>query len=884
MKIYINLSFTVLILALANVTHIFAQTCQPVAPNLVSWYSGDNNALDSRSRNNGAFVGTSSFSNGKVGQAFNFNGSQSVQAPDDATLDFTNAFTIEMWVNPPTAGAGDGSTIFISKGDLNFANTQSYAILFNSNRQVFNRVGNGLTLDSLSSTSQIPLNTFTHIATTYDGSTLRIYINGALDNSQATSIGTLLNTSDPLFLGGAKFSGGTILFPAVIDETSLYNRALSASEIAAIANAGNGGKCKPTATLAPSGQVAWLAGDGDARDIVGTNDGTLQNGAGFSIGKIGQSFNLDGTDDSVRLPLTQTFQNFTLESWVKPLSAVNDPINQELILGQAGFGSQMGVRPGTNGGMRVVVQYRDTINSFAQVISTSDIPLNDWSYLVGTFDGTTLKLYINGVLNVQSNPTNTTVQTCNTPYFIGGFQTVTDCNSITNTPFQFFNGLIDEASVYNRALTDAEITSVFNAGIAGKLKQNRTINKNSLVSLYRAENNANDAVGTNSGTLEGVTFAAGKVGMAFNFTAQDQSVSIPNNPTLFPSTALSVEAWVNPTTYSGCAAQYRIFHTVRTDLRGYATLIDCPSQTLRLILFDSSGTANTVASNATIPAGTFTHFAATWDGSNMRLYINGVLDNTAATTISSIGTSSDPIRIGNQFNFGFIGQIDEPALYNRALTAAEIRANYQAGNALSTVVGDARVTFPTVMTAGTTQQIPLDANLFPAPTMATPTGLVYDIATNAAPTANAVICFNLPAFTPMQFSNLRILHFVNNEWIPVTDLSNSTFPTLCTTPLSSFSPFAIVNNAPTAAAVSIGGRARYARGKGISRAQVSLTDAYGTVRQLSTDFYGRYRFDDVPAGETYIISVNHKFVQFTQSTQVRFIGEDDFGIDFTAIE
>lgn len=223
-----------------------------------------------------------------------------------------------------------------------------------------------------------------------------------------------------------------------------------------------------TCATVPSGLVSWYRAENNALDSNGTNHGTLQNGAGFALGKVGQSFNFDGTDDSVGLSLTQTFQNITLEAWVKPLSAVNDTINQELILGQAGFGSQIVVIPGTSGGMRVKIQYRDTSNSFTQLTATADIPLDDWSHLVGTFDGTTLKLFINGVLDTQLNPLNTTVQTCATPYFIGGFQTVTDCNNITNQPFQFFNGLIDEASIYNRALTDAEILAIFNAGSAGK--------------------------------------------------------------------------------------------------------------------------------------------------------------------------------------------------------------------------------------------------------------------------------------------------------------------------------------------------------------------------------------------------------------------------------
>ena len=170
-----------------------AGECQPTATTaptgLVAWFAGDGNANDiSGNNNNGAFVGNSSFAIGRVGQDFNFTGSQSVQAPDNASLDFTNAFTIGMWVKPTAEGAAGGETFFISKGVFQFVGTQFYGIGFTPDRRVVNRVANGSTLDNALSTSQLPLNTFTHIATTYDGDTLRIYINGVLDiTPQATT-------------------------------------------------------------------------------------------------------------------------------------------------------------------------------------------------------------------------------------------------------------------------------------------------------------------------------------------------------------------------------------------------------------------------------------------------------------------------------------------------------------------------------------------------------------------------------------------------------------------------------------------------------------------------------------------------------------------------
>ncbi|HKP69544.1 MAG TPA: LamG-like jellyroll fold domain-containing protein, partial [Pyrinomonadaceae bacterium] len=151
-----------------------------------------------------------------------------------------------------------------------------------------------------------------------------------------------------------------------------------------------------------------------------------------------------------------------------------------------------------------------------------------------------------------------------------------------------------------------------------------------LVAWYKAEGNANDSSGTgNHGTLGTASISSGHVGQAFNFTAQNESVVLPNNASMFPLTSLSIEGWIRPLDYAGCSGTYRIFHTVQfSPLRGYATFINCPTQKLIGALFDSAGTTEAVVSNASTPTGTFSHFAMTWDGASLKMYVNGVLDNT----------------------------------------------------------------------------------------------------------------------------------------------------------------------------------------------------------------------------------------------------------------
>src|SRR6266404_464664 len=79
--------------------------CAPVSSGLVSWWKGEGNANDSVGSNNGVLQGGTTFAPGKVGQAFNFNGTSAfVQVADAASLRFTNAVTVEAWIYPRSSG------------------------------------------------------------------------------------------------------------------------------------------------------------------------------------------------------------------------------------------------------------------------------------------------------------------------------------------------------------------------------------------------------------------------------------------------------------------------------------------------------------------------------------------------------------------------------------------------------------------------------------------------------------------------------------------------------------------------------------------------------------------------------------------------------------
>ena len=203
----------------------------------------------SGSGNGGSTSGATWTALGRYGGALSFNGaSSSVIVNDSASLDLTTGMTLEAWVNPTALGSSGSSwRTAVTKQTTNGVAYTLYAN--NGGARPAGQVNIGGEQNAIG-TAQLPLNAWSHLATTYDGATLRLFVNGTQVATKAQT-GSIAVSTGQLRIGGNTIWGE--FFSGLIDEVRVYNRALPAAEIQADMNApvapSSGDTTPPTARI-----------------------------------------------------------------------------------------------------------------------------------------------------------------------------------------------------------------------------------------------------------------------------------------------------------------------------------------------------------------------------------------------------------------------------------------------------------------------------------------------------------------------------------------------------------------------------------------------------------------------------------------------------------
>ena len=436
----------------------------PTTQGLVGYWSfdenGGNTAFDYSGNNNrGTLVNSPTWVDGVLGKALKFNGSNSTYVEIPNTGDFSNAnkFSISFWVKSNSITTVEG---LICKA--NDSLTGQWYIVFgtiNSNGRILLRVCNNTIRTGMQTTISFTDNKWHHIVTMWNTGAFNIYVDGnnqILENDglDTGTVSTLLSSTVPISIG-RRGTGGNYISSGIIDELRLYNRSLTQSEITTLYNSGASKLLAPTT----NGLVAYYPMDENtgsiAHDMSGNNfHGTLVNSPTWVDGILGKALKFNGVNQHVSVACNNNFSNnkISVSLWVQFFTKITIDNEYELLRFFAGSGSKFAYSLNNDG----KIYWRPFPSSNPQLISNLIPKTNTWYHIVGVYDVNTSYLYINGILD---NSSSITVALSNSTRFSIG-------SSNTDASANYFNGLIDEVRIYNRALNQAEITTLYNAGLS----------------------------------------------------------------------------------------------------------------------------------------------------------------------------------------------------------------------------------------------------------------------------------------------------------------------------------------------------------------------------------------------------------------------------------
>ncbi len=205
---------------------------------------------------------------------------------------------------------------------------------------------------------------------------------------------------------------------------------------------------------------SWHFNEGEGtrtRDYSGNNnDGTIS-GASWTRGKYGTALEFDGVNDYVDIGTDSSLHvdTFTFVAWIKwsgNTNGVQDIIfnkerEYEWCIGDSGSGAPTGH----------LAWAINTAGTWEWHDTGYTVPANEWVFLVLTYDGTHVRLYVNGELeSTLADPDGGPITDSSYPLWIGRRQNL-------GSPTGEFSGVIDEVRIYNRVLTDQEIRDLYTA-------------------------------------------------------------------------------------------------------------------------------------------------------------------------------------------------------------------------------------------------------------------------------------------------------------------------------------------------------------------------------------------------------------------------------------
>lgn len=596
-----------------------------ITSGLIAHYEFEDNINDSTNTYNLSIAagGSEAYStSGKYGKAYLFNGSDNYLKTLDNAITEGNTGTISFWVKDTV----DSGQAYVGMQNNSGATTYN-PVIYTDASQNLGAYGN--THEYPADQSGVGAVMFDgswhHIVLTFSGTgTATFYFDGAY-------VPPMDSSADDYKLGTRMFIGAQLannitpenFFAGEMDEVRIYNRALTATDVNELYN-----YQPPQLTLQSHGGVLQFNGDTSYVSLptvngIATNNAlTIEAWVNTQLidGNWHHIFRQDGTNSDLAYGLRFDTYNTS--------KSINMFINSNGVLGQANF------------------DISGDLNTYT----------NAWKHISTTYDGSNIKIYVDGVLKNTTPYSETLLEPSGTAT-IGSFL----YDSVSH-----FNGSVDEIRVWNVAKTENEIKDNMHYQLDG--------NETGLLAYYNFDERVGDTVyditsNNYDGTIDGNVTRLNFLGDGLNFSTTSSIINVGNIHNGVTASSKSVWVKLNDTYDNGVNV---IMNKIGIDV----TKIENSRFAVDTI---DMGMPQGCATNEVLEKNKWYHLSSVFDGSTqeVNLYINGELDKTCTVPNTSLDTNSNDRSIGNSIGstYEFDGVLSQFSLWDKALTQEEIKEN-----------------------------------------------------------------------------------------------------------------------------------------------------------------------------------------------------------------
>ncbi|PJE74353.1 MAG: hypothetical protein COV01_02545 [Candidatus Taylorbacteria bacterium CG10_big_fil_rev_8_21_14_0_10_41_48] len=628
--------------------------------------------------NNGTLVNTPTWIDGKKGKGISMTSasSQYMNVANYSNLSpGSSDFTISFWTktsattNADIIDAVNGNADSFTSGFNVSISTGS--LCSGSIQKIYFNMANGTSRDTgLCSSSAINDGQWHHVAIVIRRSQDKtMYIDGIQNAQNSTSLTGSVTLPILRFAGTPAFWG---YYTGSLDDIRIYHRSLDATEVSALYRSGEVTK----KTVSQNGLIAWWKFDEGTstkvNDFSGnSNTGTFVGSPSWVTGKFGSAISTNNTSgDYINAPNVDIGADWTATAWFKyPLSSIG-PTWNTLFRGDTASGDhQVIVQKSTN----LLGMYDNNGTNFRSTGFNMTTLSSGWHHITVVGTGTVQNFYIDSAYVGQTDKKSTT-----------------NIRSIGNYWGSNQNwGTFDDVRIYDRALSTSEISSLYKETALNINHSQNTKLTDGLVGLWSFNgsdmNWTSSSAGTaydrsgggNDGTLtnmnQSTSPVAGKVGQAINFDGTNDYVVTSGN-ILTGASEVTFSYWLNIDT------QPSSFRRMLYDSASGVNIYFTGNGSNGLYGTVGNGISGWIMQSPDL-RGRWNHIVVTANASDgkTRSYLNGTAVSVQNSSFSTM--TLDALNFGRDPGGSYYlqGAMDEVRVYNRQLSATEIKQLYLMG-------------------------------------------------------------------------------------------------------------------------------------------------------------------------------------------------------------